>query len=398
MKRKIKHLLGGIKGAFVVLFAFMLFPFARLFLWRRKIWLVSEHGYEARDNGYIFFKYMRENRKDVNCYYAIDFRSSDYPKIKDLGHAIKFGSFKHFAYFCAARYIVSSKNQGFCPSYYLTLLRKRVHLWSKYIFLQHGITKDDQKFLYKKAAKIDLFICGAKPEYEDIKSHYGYMEKEVAYTGFARFDSYFNLTPKNQILVMPTWRRYTEKIEFTETDYYKTWSAFINSTTINEILIKHGINMYFYLHPQYKEYSHLFSTNCSNVKVLPFEGCDFQALIRDSKMFITDFSSLAFDFGYMKRSVIYYQYDEKEYFEKHYIKGYFDYRRDGFGPVCNELEDVINTLTNAIERNFVTTEKEQMNQEIFFPLYDSKNCERIYSQIKLLRKNSKKHLHDSSLI
>ena len=387
MRNKMKHIFGGIKGAFIVIFAFLLFPFARLFLWYKKIWIVSEFGYEARDNGYSFFKYMRREHPEVNCYYAIDFDSSDYPKIKELGNAIKFGSFKHFAYWCAARYIISSKTQGFCPSYYLTLLRKKMHLWGKHVFLQHGITKDDQKFLYKKPSKIDLFICGAEPEYNDIKVHYGYKENEVVYTGFSRFDDYFGLNPKNQILVMPTWRRYAENVKFEDTEYFKTWSNFINSNGLNDVLKNNGVILYFYMHPQFKDYSHLFKTNCSNIKVVPFDNSDLQVLIRESKCFITDFSSLAFDFGYMKRPVIYYQYDEKEYFEKHYIKGYFDYRRDGFGPVVNSLNDLISNVKEFIDSGFNVSEKYLQNQKIFFPVYDNKNSERIYLSIKSIRGN-----------
>ena len=384
MKRTIGHLIGGVKGAAVVLFAFALFPFARLFFWHKKIWIVSEHGYEARDNGYSFYKYMRREHPEYNCFYAIDFKSADYPKIRELGNAIQFGSFKHFAYWCAARYIISSKTQGFCPSYYLTLIRQKIHLWGKYVFLQHGITKDDQKFLYKKPSKIDLFICGAKPEYEDIRAHYGYGDNEVVYTGFARFDDYFDLTPKRQILVMPTWRRYAEGKSFIDTDYYRAWSSFINSVELNNALKDHNVSLLFYLHPQFKDYAHLFSTNCSNIQVMPFGKTDIQALIRESGLFITDFSSLAFDFGYMGRPVIYYQYDEVQYFKGHYIKGYFDYRRDGFGPVCNSFEDTMRNIEKILESNFMVPENYRSNKERFFPVHDSKNSERIFDCISRL--------------
>ena len=381
IKRKIKHIFGGVKGAFVVLFTFCLFPFARLFLWRKNIWLVSEFGYEARDNGYSFFKYMRTNHSDINCFYIISANSPDLEKVKPLGNIIRFGSLKHFAFFCAAKYIISSKTQGFCPSYYLSLLRKHFHLWGKYIFLQHGITKDDQKFLYKKVAKIDLFICGAKPEYDDIKAHYGYKENEVAYTGFARFDDYYHLAVKKEILVMPTWRRYADNISFNETDYYKTWFTFINSNQLNDLLVKYGYRMIFYLHPHFKQHINLFKTDCSNINILPFESCDLQIKIRQSKIFITDFSSLAFDFAYMRKPLIYYQYDESEYFKGHYIKGYFDYRRDGFGPVCCSMKEVAEKLEKILAENCAIDNLYLINANRFFPMRDSNNCERIYLSI-----------------
>lgn len=380
IKRTIRHIFGGIKGAFTVLFTFMLFPFARLFLWHKKIWIVSERENECRDNGYIFFKHMRENHSEINCHYALKKNSPDYDKIKNLGNVIEFGSFKHFAYYCAARYLICSTTQGFCPSYYLTLLRKKMHLWGTYVFLQHGITKDNQTFLYKKPAKLDLFICGAKPEYEDIVSNYGYEQNQVVYTGFARFDLYHNLSLKNQIIVMPTWRREVYDAVFEDTDYYKTWSSFLNNHRIIELLEKNDVNLYFYIHPVFQKYSHLFKGSCARIVIADFEHYDLQLLLRESKLMITDFSSVAFDFGYMKKPVIYYQYDEKEYFEKHYIKGYFDYRRDGFGPVCNDINDVVGEIANYLE-NRPRTNKYSVNVERFFPLYDKANSERIYNAI-----------------
>lgn len=382
MKRVIRRIINGIKFLCIIIFTFLLFPFARIILWHKKIWIVSEYGYEARDNGYSFFKYMRKNHQEINCYYAIDFKSTDYFKIKELGNAIKFGSFKHFAYFCAARYIISSKTQGFCPSYYLTVLRKKFHLWGKYVFLQHGITKDDQKSLYKRTSKIDLFICGAKPEYDDIKKHYGYRDNEVAYTGFSRFDDYFDLNLKNKILVMPTWRRYAVTTNFTDTLYFKTWSNFLNSNELNSILKEHNLNLYFYLHPQFKDCLCYFETNLSNIKILPFDNTDFQSMIRSSIMFVTDFSSLAFDFGYMNKPVIYYQYDENDFFKKHYIKGYFDYRRDGFGDVVNTFEEFLRSFQLCIDNKMTVEEKYKKQQTIFFPVHDNENSRRIFDAIQ----------------
>lgn len=382
MKRIIRKIVGLIKGASVILFSFLLFPFARLFLWHKRIWIITEFGYEARDNGFSFFKYMRQHHSDVHCYYAIKKGSCDYSKVEKYGNVINFGSFRHFAYWCAAQYIISSKTQGFCPSYYLSLLRKKFHLWGKYVFLQHGITKDDQKFLYKKNSKIDLFICGAKPEYDDILSKYGYRENEISYTGFARFDDYMNLpSPKNQILVMPTWRRYVENVNFTDTVYYKTWNSFLNSKDITDLLDNNNYVLYFYLHPHFKDYFHHFSTNHPKIKILSFENLDLQQLIYESKVFITDFSSLAFDFAFLNRPVIYYQYDEQEYFANHYIKGYFDYRKDGFGPVCDTIQIVTQKIKEYTRLNGSIEQQYLKNGERFFVLRDNNNCYRIYNSI-----------------
>ena len=38
----------------------------------KDIWLISERGTEAKDNGYWMFKYIRENHPEINVYYLID--------------------------------------------------------------------------------------------------------------------------------------------------------------------------------------------------------------------------------------------------------------------------------------------------------------------------------------
>ena len=37
----------------------------------KKIWIVCENGETARDNGYWFYKYIKENKKDISCYSVI---------------------------------------------------------------------------------------------------------------------------------------------------------------------------------------------------------------------------------------------------------------------------------------------------------------------------------------
>lgn len=385
MKKRIKHIFGGIKGTFVVLLTFLLFPLARLLFYHKHIWLISENRKDARDNGYVLFKYIREKHSKVNCYYTIDFDSPDYKKVITLGNVIKFGSLKHFLYYCAAKYIISTKTEGFCPSYYLILLRKHFHLFGKYIFLQHGITKDNQIHFYKKRAKFDLFICGAKPEYEDIKEKYGYSKDEVAYTGFSRFDTYHNLKMENKILIMPTWRRGLTKDNIQSSEYFNSWNEVLNSKTIDQLLKEKNIVAYFYIHPQFQSYTNLFKTRCDNICIKDFATCDLQEMIRNSKMLITDFSSVFFDFGYMKKPVIYYQFDENRFFEKHYIKGYFDYRMDGFGPVCNSFKSLVNELKIIINRDFTLDSKSLDNSERFFPLHDDQNSSRIFQSISKMR-------------
>ncbi len=69
-------------------------PLYRLFA-EKNTWLVGERPYKAQDNGYHFFKYMRETYPDRPVYYVIDPESNEYSQVEQLGHALPFKSKEH---------------------------------------------------------------------------------------------------------------------------------------------------------------------------------------------------------------------------------------------------------------------------------------------------------------
>ena len=60
----------------------------------RDVWLISERGTDARDNGYWFFRYMQKSHKEKNSYYVIDKSSEDFKKLEQYGHIIQYKSFQ----------------------------------------------------------------------------------------------------------------------------------------------------------------------------------------------------------------------------------------------------------------------------------------------------------------
>jgi len=66
---------------------------------------------------------------------------------------------------------------------------------------------------------------------------------------------------------------------------------------------------------------------------------------------VTDYSSIAFDAAYIHRPVAYFQFDTEHMLEGSHVgsRGYFDFDRDGFGPVATTLDDAIREVQNLIE-------------------------------------------------
>ena len=98
---------------------------------------------------------------------------------------------------------------------------------------------------------------------------------------------------------------------------------------------------------------------------------------------ITDYSSVFFDFGYLRKPVIYFQYDKEEFFSGQlYNEGYFDYENMGFGPVCYNLNDLIENIINVIEKDCKNDDKYLNRIDNFFKFHDDKNCERVLNEIE----------------
>lgn len=368
---------------------YVLFPIA---LWKcrgRKIWLVAERGTDARDNGYHFYRYIREKYPEIEVYYAITEDSPDRSKVEPLGNVVLYGSLLHYLLFIAAEYKISTHINGYLPYIYFYFRFGRLLPWKgKRIFLQHGVTQNNIHGLYAEKTCLDLFICGAKPEFDYVSANFHYND-EVKYTGLARYDALHDAKTKEQILLMPTWRMFLQnraEEEIAESDYVTRWNAVLQDPRLLEALKQSGKTLVFYPHYEVqKKFLHLFSAKDPSVVIADFDHYDVQQLLKESQLLVTDYSSVFFDFAYMKKPSVYYQFDEAEFFAGHYKRGYFDYREMGFGEVVVEHEALVDTIIDYLENDCRMKEKYEKRIEGFFPLHDTHNCERIFEEIQKLK-------------
>ena len=93
---------------------------------------------------------------------------------------------------------------------------------------------------------------------------------------------------------------------------------------------------------------------------------------------ITDYSSVFMDFSYMKKPVIYYQFDYEDYRKSHFSEGYFIYSEDAFGDIMKEQELLTEKVIKYCENNYEIENKYFNRMNLFFELCDDKNCERIF--------------------
>ena len=343
---------------FIFLFAIIpaLVYKAYLAIIKKPLWLICEDGNTARDNGYYFYKYMREKHPEVNCKYVIRKSSgAAYDKIMELGKkSIETSSFAHYISYLAAKWNISNHKHGNPNQPLFYIVHVVLNLYNNRVFLQHGITKDDSPWIYYRNTKFRYFICGAKREYEFVKEKFGYPEGHVVFTGFPRFDTLVdNSKDKKQILIMPTWRNWlgretnslSKEEVFCETDYYKNWNGLLTNTKFIRYIEENDIKVLFYPHQHMQKYIDSFKPKSKNI-IIADMSMDIQKVLRESYLMITDYSSVYMDFAYMRKPVIYYHFDYERYRKEQLAEGYFDYKNDGFGPICKNIDEIIARINN----------------------------------------------------
>lgn len=379
-----------ILGCFAFVFMLPIALIAKIFI--RNFWLVGEDKQEAKDNGYWFFKYVRENHPEQKIAYVIDKKCADYEKVKDLGKIIQWGGISHWFWYLVAKKNISSQKGCKPNAAACYLFEVKLRLWrNNRYFLQHGVIMNDLKWLYYDRCYFKLFCVSAKPEYDYVSEQFGYPKGIVECIGLTRFDRLHDTCDKKrQILVMPTWREYLVrpygavsesdlKEQFPESEYFKKWSELLCSQSLQKALAENNYTLLFYPHRNMQIYLDKFRAlqTGENIEIAEPQNLSVQQALKESACLITDYSSVFFDFAYMKKPIIFYQFDEAEFRANQYEEGYFDYHNNSLGSWCSELQDCLNLLFGQLVAD--CPDNDRVSE--FFEIYDDKNCERTYEAV-----------------
>lgn len=361
----------------------------------KNAWVFVDNELRADDNAEHFYKYVSSHHKSENSFFLLNNKSSDWKRLKDEGvNLIKFGGFWHRIALINAGYLLSSHANpaivNFLPKKHFSDIMKY-----KFIFLQHGITKDDQSE-WLNSRKIDILVTAGAGEYEDIadRGRYRFTSKEVVLTGFPRYDNLFSSdVKKRKILIMPTWRKSlsgelikksSKRIKnenFSVSAFASMWGGFLRCEELEKLVTQFDYEVEFFPHPNLADYIEDLKIP-QYIKVKDITSSRIQNVFKESDILITDYSSVAFDIAYMKKPVIYFQFDIETFFSEHsYSKGYFDYQKHGFGPVCNDIEDVIHNLSAYVKNDCRIPAFYGERINAFFPFQDRENSARLYQRI-----------------
>jgi len=330
----------------------------------------------------------------VNIFFVLSKQSSDWNRLKSEGFKLlDFKSKRHLMAVLNAKYIISSHADRFIKTPLPTAVYGDV-LKYKFIFLQHGVTQSDISRWFNFIMP-EILITATKDEYSSIvskRSRYRVSEKEVRLTGFPRHDHLDQLEKSNDyILIMPTWREYLISLTddhggrkklsgFVNSDYATHWLEILKSEELKNLSSALGKQVVFCPHPIMKSYlGDLDIPEHISIYEHKVFG-SLQNIFVKSSVLLTDYSSIGFEFAYLNKPVVYYQFDSVDFFTKHTLrKGYYDHERDGFGPVCYSKEQVFESLDRAISGNLEEVFEERRIEA--FSFRDGKCSERVFNAI-----------------
>ena len=347
----------------------------------KTIFLLMDRPKNANDNARVFWEYLLD-KDDIDAYFVLSRDSSDFDSMLAKGKVVELYSEEHYRLALIADYIISSQCNGVVENpfwddseYFRDLYHR-----PKSIFLQHGVIKDDMSItLNRFNTNFYGFLTSTFEEWKSIIDYpYLYTRDKVWNIGLPRFDKLYDAREK-VILIMPTWRQnlmvqewddnsntmsWVIRDDLVNTTYYERYSSLLNNRGLRRICKKYGYKIIFCPHPLIKPF--FKCSNHDNYNVAG-DSDSYTDLFAKGSLLITDYSSVAYDFLYLKKPVIYYQFDKDDFFKEHtYKPGYFDYEKERFGDVAISERILVNMIKKYLKNECELAEKHMRNVESLF--------------------------------
>lgn len=367
-------------------------------------YIFADRESDADDNAEHLYRWVRDHHPEINAWFLLDSGSPDWDRLLRDGFRLVPPGLRRKLLLLNGKHVISSHLDnvfgGFDPSYYGRFLPWR------FTYLRHGVSQHDQSH-WLNSQSIDLMVSASPAEYESIigsDTPYALTEKEVAYTGLPRHDRLRSIadaierTQVDTVLVMPTWRAglvdgraqplgQGDPAEvFAKSDYVRQWGELLRSKSLEDLVVCHGKKLVFMPHTGAMAYLSAFNLP-PYVEVKTKADVQMQQLFVRAAVMITDYSSVAFEAAFLRRPVIYFQFDYQEFYglAHNWRPGYFDYERDGFGPCVTSTSAVIACLADMLANNGQPDDRYLSRMECAFPVRDGGACRRVFARIEGLR-------------
>ncbi|MBD8080779.1 CDP-glycerol glycerophosphotransferase family protein [Cellulosimicrobium arenosum] len=366
----------------------------RPFFAGREIWLIGERKDTAQDNGVHLFRHLRESSARHSAYYVIDRSSPQYGRVAPYGHVVAHSSWRHQLLLLHAVVLANAYSIGYLvPDTWDVKDYTRHIVWrvgALRVYLKHGVHLSPNA-VKRGATGYDVCLTVMPGETEALRATSGY-DRQLVQAGMPRYDALTPTPASRTILFMPTWRNYLVttalkgaqdgEISYEGSAYQRFMSGLLESRRLHEMLEKHDYRLTFL--PHYNMASRFEGATVAGdrIEIADADNVAFQDLIRGCDAFVTDYSSVHFDVAYLGTPIVYARFDEEDFESKHSSPTWFDYERDGFGPVVRTLDDTLDAVESLLERDCRPYPLYTARIDAAFPQRDQQNCARTVAAIE----------------
>lgn len=332
---------------------------------------------EAID-AYSLFEQMRE--QGIPAYYVVRKQSTLYQKLAEENKLeniipLSFSPRTHPNEFMKKIYEVLLRTKCIITSFgensgTVEMFFSKHPSW-QYVFIQHGTIFMKESVLYNGYLYPERFnkflVCSDREEKLFLK--YGFPKEKLIKVGLSRWDLLNNLPkPKEKsILLMLTWRR-LNIVNFENSMYKKNLLKLLHNQKLTGYLKENNIKLYFAPHHAFLENMDV-QINLSGENIEIIDSGRISDYIRRCSCLITDFSSVAFDFMFQHKPVIFYMLDKTDSLLNRFDKedlAKFDYKQYILPNVLYDEQKVVKRLIEYCENNFEINHATQQIYDTFF--------------------------------
>ena len=343
--------------------------------------LYEKNCSKYEESASVLYEKMIDEGYD-NVFFIVD---TSIPSVQNIDekykkNLIEKDSDKHLEYFFACNKFVATETIDHALQLRIASKDVQDKITGKglmYVFLQHGVmymvslgSKLRVGFRKKSGYKLHKTVVSSELEAQHFIDLAGMEHDDLYVTGLAKFDKAVRNESADKIIIMPTWRRWEAnqaKHDLSETGYYKMIETMYNGVP-DELKEK----VLILPHPLIAERFTGEEGFGNHVMITD----QYDPLLRDCALLITDYSSIAYDAYYRGANVVFYWKDKDECMEYYGEGTHLMLNEDNvFGPVCMDSESIYTAVKNRYNSPQDSEELARYSRIVEF--HDGKNSERI---------------------
>ncbi len=352
---------------------------------RSLVLLFEKNSSKFEESASVLFEKLIDSGYRYSYFIITKEAAGDVPEKYRKNVLIK-NSFKHYLYFFKAKTFIGTETLVHSidlKTFNKLALMKIADKRKNYVFLQHGVMymvsldsearkmfkrqnlKGKYRVVVSSQAEADHFVEFGRHDYEDL-----YI------SGLPKFDKNILNPDADKIIIMPTWRPWeinTARDNFLETSYFKMIMKIFDSVPDElkdkVVILPHPLII-------------------NELKNLPKAVTDtivtdakYDLLLRQARVLITDYSSIAYDAFYRGSRVIFYWEEKDECISMYGPTTKLMLNEDNVYGDCFYNTD---GLREAIKDNYDNPQKEEYVEKYrkIVQFYDGKNTERLINFLK----------------